>query len=397
MFDSFRVSLLTGPRQCGKTTLVRQFATERKAAYVTLDEADALAQATQNPSAWLARQSRLLVIDEIQKAPALLQAIKIVVDNDQRPGQFLLTGSSNILLSARVSESLAGRMFVGSLAPFTQSEIDGTQPSFVDGLFSKEKPPEIPAPPDIDKLIQRILRGGYPEPALFVLEHGRRAWFESHLVTVLSRDVRDLADIDRPTALLHLLLALSARSLGPLNVLELASTCGLNQVTAKRYLGVLDALYLVRTLPAWTHSASKRLARRPKVLPADSAVHAHLAGVDANRLKSDRAALGPLLESFAINEILREAAWSSVSPRASHFRTQSGDEVDLVLEAPDGRVVGVDVRATSSPGIDDLRGLRALREAAGKHFHRGVMLCGIEQSRALDGSLVAMPISRLWK
>ncbi|MCC6741440.1 MAG: ATP-binding protein [Planctomycetia bacterium] len=386
--------LLAGARQTGKSTLVRSLEGAKRE-YITFDEDLPLAAARANPAGFLAGLRTPCILDEVQKVPELFPALKLAVDRDRRAGRFLLTGSANVLLLPRLSESLAGRMRVLTLGPLTQGEIGDRPENSIDAWFDGDF--GRPAAVSRAELARRILRGGYPEPALHLEAADRPGWFASYVATILARDVRDLADIDRSVDLRRLLALAAARSSSILNYAELANAAALPQSSLKRYLGLLSTLFLVRTGPAWSASAAKSLARRPRVFHSDTGLMIWMLGLDETRLAASPDLLGPLLETFVANELTRQAGWSRSRPSIQHFRDRSGAEVDLVLEDPAGRVVGVEVKAgATAPGTGDLRGLRALAAAAGKGFERGLLLYGGDRVVPMDARIHAVPISSLW-
>lgn len=395
-----RIVLLTGARQSGKTTLVeglREDAAPRGGRrYLTFDDAATQAAAHADPAGFVAGLSGPIALDEIQRVPELFPALKVAVDRDRSRGRFLLTGSANVLLLPRLSESLAGRMQVLTLWPLSQGEIAGVRESFVDALFA-EHLPELPkARPGGADLAARIASGGYPE-----IVTGRRkarpsAWFGSYVTTILQRDVREMSSIEGLAALPRLLAAVASRQMALLSFADLARTVGLSQSTAKRYLALLQATFLVETVPAWYRNIGKRLAKSPKVLVADSGLAAHLQGQDAVGLRADRDRLGPLLEAFVAMEIKKQAGWSRAEAQLFHFRSSAGQEVDLVLEDRAGRVVGMEVKASTSASSSDFKGLRVLAEAAGRHFRRGIVLYSGDQVLSFGKGLYAVPTRALW-
>jgi predicted AAA+ superfamily ATPase len=394
-FQDTPVVLVTGPRQAGKTTLCRIAADQRRMQVLSLDDAATLSAATRDPAGFVAALDGPAMLDEIQKAPALLPAIKLAVDRRRQPGRFLLTGSADVLALPRVSESLAGRMEVLTLWPLSQGEIDGRAEDLVSELFS-EGSPRHPGGVRRAELITRALRGGYPEILARKDSERRRAWFGSYVSTILQRDIRDLAHIEGLSELPRLLSLLAARSSSLLNLAELSRSLGLAHTSLTRYVALLEHTFLLRRIPAWAGNRAKRAVKASRVLIPDTGLLAHLAGLTVERMKDEPSVLGPLLESFVASELLKQLTWSRTPAALLHFRTHGGKEVDLVLERNDGRIVGIEVKAGATIGTADLRGLDALREVAGKRFHRGVVLYAGSETIPFGPDLTALPLAVLW-
>lgn len=390
------VVLLHGARQTGKTTLTRAVAQETGAHYVTLDDLTVLAAARGDAAGFLAAYDQPLVLDEVQRAPELLLAIKAAVDRKRTPGRFLLTGSANVLLLPQVAESLAGRMEIVPLWPFSQGEIEGTIEGFIDAAFG-DAPPELGRVSPSAHLTDRVLRGGYPEALPIASAERRGAWFDSYVTTILQRDVRDLARIEGLTELPRLLALLASRPMALLNYADLSRGTGMPQSTLKRYFALLETVFLIHLLPPWYTNIGKRLVKTPKVLIMDTGLAAHLMGIDDARLAQDRTLLGGLMEGFVAMELVKQSGWSANPPALYHFRTHEGEEVDLVLERRGGALVGIEVKCAATVSAEDFKGLRVLAEIAGRRFRRGIVLYTGAEVVPFGAGLFAMPVAALWR
>lgn len=394
------VAMLVGPRRAGKTTLAQAVAAgDPGASYVTLDDVPTLDTATRDPVGFIERLEQPAVIDEIQRAPELLLPIKVAVDRERRPGRFLLTGSAQVLLLPRVSESLAGRMEPLALWPLSQGELAGTRERFVERLF-EEPEPDPPAPPEEsapsrDELIERICRGGFPE-ALERSAARRADWFDAYLTTVIERDVRDLADIERLTELPRLLSSLALRTRAPLNKSDVSATLDIPRTTLDRYLTLLRHVFMVVLVPGWSGSAIKQLSKAPKLVFGDSGLLAHLLGADPDRLRRDPTLFGIVLEGFVGSELLKQIGWARPKVSLFHLRTAKGGEIDFVLERRDRQVAAVEVKATETIRTADFRRLATLRDRLGDRFSRGTILYTGTQSLPFGDRLTAHPLPTLW-
>jgi predicted AAA+ superfamily ATPase len=388
------VVLVNGARQVGKTTLVKSLPGRR---YLNLDDATVLAAARSDPTGFLGGLAGPVTLDEVQKAPELFPAMKAVVDRARRPGRFLLTGSTDVMLLPRLSESLAGRMEVLGLWPFSQGELAGGREGFIDALFARRLPDVPRGELSRRGLLERVVRGGYPEVQRRAAANRRAAWFGSYMTALIQRDIRDLANIDGVSVLPRLLGLLAARSSGVLNVADLSRDAAIAHTSLTRYLGLLTATFVVKTVPAWAANLGKRLVKSPRIHLNDTGLASHLLGLGSARLAREPQQLGPLLESFVTTELLKQIPWSRARPTLFHFRTHTGQEVDLLLEDARGRVVGIEVKAGQSVRADDFRGLRVLQEATGERFVRGVVLYGGAEPVAFGRRLVALPLDALWR
>ena len=389
------VVLLNGARQTGKTTLARNYAGAASVTYVTLDDATQLAAARSDALGFLEGLRGRAVIDEVQKAPGLFPALKLSVDRDRRPGRFLLTGSANVLLLPQISESLAGRMELITLWPLSQGELHGWQERFLDSVFA-ERLPTLPASDAFD-LKSAVLPGAYPEVVQRAAGKRRDAWFAAYVTALLQRDVRDLANIDGLTEMPRLLSLLAARVGGLLNMSELSRSSSIPNSTLKRYLSLLQATFLFQPLPAWSANLGKRLVKSPKINLIDSGLTAHLVGVTHQRLDRDPLFFGHLLETFVVSELRKQIGWSDTRVNLYHYRTTTGREVDILLEDAAGRLVGLEVKASSAVGRKDFARLDALSEDAGERFVRGIVLYSGEQAVSFGEHHVALPVSALWR
>jgi len=326
-----------------------------------------------------------------------LLAIKQVVDKDRRPGRFLLTGSANPLLLPQVADSLAGRMEILTLYGFTQGELMGQKDGLLDKVFS-EDPLVASSASRIDDLSERLCIGGFPEVALSRRRDQRRAaWFESYIDSFVHRDIRDLANISGALEIPNMLKLLATRACQPLNLTDLARQLTIQPTTFRRYLALLEVTYFLSELPAWTVNLGKRVTKAPKLLVHDSGMLCHLLGLTPAKIVYESVVFGQVLENFVANELLRQLGWSETRARLYHFRAHSGEEVDLVLEAADGRVVGIEVKTSQSLGASDWKGLKFMRDALGDRFHRGIVLYNGPQSLPLGKNLQALPLAALWQ
>jgi len=389
--------LVNGPRQSSKTTLALNLGEDRPRRYISLDEAHTLAAAKADPSGFIAALEGPVTLDEIQHAPELFPAIKVAVDRKRQPGRFLLTGSANVLLLPRLAESLAGRMQILTLWPLSQGEIEGSREGFLDTIFGAGAIKHFEVAEDRDDLIRRALRGGYPGIIEWSDEEERRDWFHSYVTTLLQRDVRDLANVEGLTVLPNLLSLLAVRSGSLVNFAELSRSAAIAQSTLKRYVTLFQATFMVDTVPAWSADLSKRLIKAPRLVVTDTGLMSHLARVSRARLDHEPALAGWLLESFVITELRKQAASSAGRPDLFHFRAVTGQEVDVILEDRAGRIVGVEIKASSTVAGGDFRGLDTLRTVASKRFHRGVVLYAGRQALPFGPGLHALPISALWR
>ncbi len=392
------VVLIVGARQVGKSTLIQSAAVQKGRRYLTLDDAGLLAAVKADPAGFLDTYSEPLALDEIQRAPELFLALKAAVDRNRAPGRYLLSGSANVLFLPRVADSLAGRMEVITLWPFSQGEVEGVRERFIDVVFGSAplKLRECDQWDERKEIQQRVLRGGFPEVQARAAEERRKAWFGSYLTTILQRDVRDLSHIEDLTAMPRLLAILASRVGGLLNAADISRGSGIAQTTLKRYLSLLETLFLFQEMPAWSGNVGKRYVKMPKALLTDTGLVAHLLYLTEERLSQDPGPWGLLLENFVAMELRKATAWNQERPQIFHWRTHSQQEVDLVLEAG-GRLVGIEVKASTTVTANDFKGLKALAAEAGPRWVRGVVLYTGAELLPFGGQFVAMPVSALWR
>jgi predicted AAA+ superfamily ATPase len=392
------VVLINGARQTGKTTLAKEiYASHGNGNYFTLDDPTTLVAAKSDPMGFIQNLPERVILDEVQQCPELFPAIKLGVDNNRIPGRFLLTGSANILLLPKLSESLAGRMETITLWPLSQCELAcGLSVGIVDELFEGELASRTYPSMTRESLIQRIVVGGFPEPVQREQATRRQRWFASYITTILQKDIRDLANIDGLSSLPTLLGLLASRSSNILNVSEVSNALSMPYATISRYITLLEATFLVERIPAWSGNLGARFVKTPKVLVTDTGLACHLLGLDAERLGRDGVVLGMLVESMVTMELKKQSAWSRIAPSIFHWRTQARQEVDIVLESSNGDIVGVEVKTAAVVNIADFRGLRAMQEAVGAKFIRGILFYSGETLVPFGENLYAVPISSLW-
>lgn len=395
-----RVVVLVGPRQAGKTTLARQYLVDQPGGtLLRLDDPLQLDAVRADPRRAL-QGPRPVVVDEVQRGgDELVRHVKLAVDDERNPGQFLLTGSSNFLTVPTISESLAGRAAFLTLWPLTNAEVQGATTNVLDRLFDEpQRLVEVRGGAGLSGVVDRLVRGGYPE-AVSLDASDRRQWYEDYLTTTIQRDVVELSGLRRSPQLRRLLSSFGARTSQELVMENIARDVDLSRQTLYDYRAWLSTIHLVHELPAWSGNLSRRLRKRPKVVITDSGLAVHLVGRTGEALLDGDHMLGPLIETFVTVELLRHAAISDQQVQLFHYRDASGGEVDLVLERADGRVVGVEIKATSTPRSRDARHLARLRDdldAAGGHFAHGVVLHTGPKAAPLGDRLTAVPIDFLW-
>ena len=388
------VVLLAGPRQTGKTTLVRKLATQEGLRYLTLDDELTRLSARDDPAGMIRSLDRA-VIDEIQRAPELLLAIKRSVDEDRRPGRFLLTGSANLMLLPAVADSLAGRMETLSLLPLSQSEIELGVSNWRDCAFGGQllQPGRPAIGPD---LVERVLRGGYPEAVSRPSPRRRVVWARQYIDALVQRDVRDVAEVLKLDELPRLLRALAQTAGQMCNYAQLGSQLGLDGKTARRYVGLFEQMYLLQRVEVWARNRLGRVVKTPKLQLLDAGLLAALLDLNADAVAQDRTRFGHVLETFVFAELLKHATTSDGDYRLMTYRDADQFEVDIVIENAVGQVVGVEVKAAATVREADLRGLRKWAGRAGGLFKMGVLLYDGTETLPLGEGLWAAPLSTLW-
>jgi len=388
------VVLLAGPRQAGKTTLVRRIAQQQGLRYLTMDDELALLSAREDPVGMIRSLDRA-VIDEVHRAPQLLLAIKKSVDEDRRPGRFLLTGSANLMSLPTVADSLAGRMETLSLLPLSQSEIGSRTANWIDSAFAgrilKADQPALGS-----DLVDRVLRGGYPEAISRATAKRRVAWARQYIDALIQRDVRDVAGIEKLDQLPRFLRALAQTAGQMCNYTQLSGQVGLDGKTVSRYVGVFEQMYLLKRIDVWARNRLNRVIKTPKLQFIDSGLLTTLLDLTAEETQQDRTRFGNVLETFVFGELLKHTTTADGDYRLMYYRDADKFEVDIVIENAAGQLVGVEVKAAATVKESDLRGLKKLAGLAVRQFKMGVLLYDGTETMPLADGIWAAPLSTLW-
>lgn len=390
------VVCLLGPRQCGKTTLASSLEPGR--AYITLDEDVYCQTARTDPDGFIDRLPERVILDEVQRAPGLLQSIKRVVDRDRRPGRFLLTGSANLLLLPGVSESLAGRMEILNLQPLSEAEKSRRSGDFLATFLENgfESTMMLGDGDHVPDVIRRMLAGGYPEPLGRTPQRARQ-WHRQYVKSIIERDVKDVSQVKDGRDIGRLLELMALRSGSLLNASSLSKELGLHRSTVDHYLEVLERLFLIRQLPGWHRNSAKRLVKASKVHLVDSGLSATLADLSADDWLARREDMGRLLESFVVQQVVTQAAWTDPDLRFWHYRDKDQVEVDLVLTRG-SKVWGIEVKSSRSVGRQDVKGLDRLADQCGKDFQGGCVLYDGRDVLPISGTrYFAVPLRKFWE
>jgi uncharacterized protein len=393
------VTTIAGPRQCGKTTLACSFKTKNHE-YITLDDQTLLRAAQDDPSGLINNipGDKNIIIDEVQRAPELSLAIKQAVDENRRPGRFILTGSANALLIPQLSDALVGRMEVIALLPFAECELSETKPTFIEKVVAGEMP-RTDVTRVRDGLIEKIVRGGFPEPVARNNPVRRRAWHQQYIKTIVNRDLKAFGGFQYLSSFQKLIKMLANYVSKLTDYTDIAGRVGLKDHTAKRYMAFLKRLYLFEELPAWHRNENKRLIKSPKVHIVDTGLLCAIRNITEEKLKSLRPGnpIGHILESYIVTELRRLATWSEHELSFYHYRDKDKVDVDLVIETEDGGVVGIEVKAASTVNQSDLTGLNRLKSAAGEDFIMGVLLYDGDHSVSHGDGIYSCPIGVIWE
>lgn len=394
--EDTRVAVILGARQVGKSTLIEQIAaSEPHRTIVTLDNPQTRQAALEDPTGFIADLVTPAAIDEVQRAPALMLAIKESVDRDQRPGRYILTGSANLLTAPTIADALTGRTEYLRLWPFSQAELHGTPPRLIDALFAGRPPRIVDAESGRRPHAEPIVAGGFPEVQR--RSSARRSrFFDTYVDTVLDRDLGTIARVHDSANVRRLLYAIAATTGSPLNVEGISRDLDITANTIRAHVDLLEMLFLIHRLPAWHTNLLSRLTKAPKLHIIDSGLLTYLLGADARRVVADGRIGGAAIETFGVMEIVRQAAAHPDPPRLFHLRDQRGHEVDLVMERRDGTIVGIEIKASATTGPNDFRGLKLLRDRLGERFVYGVIIHTGSRTLSFGDRLAAVPLAALW-
>ena len=391
------VVLIQGPRQCGKTTLARMVGKTEGYHYISFDDEDTRAAAEADLMGFVKTLPERVILDEVQKVPEIFSSIKLAVDRDRTPGRFILTGSVSVLHVRGITDSLAGRMDIIRLHPFSQSELEGTTPGFPDALFSSEFNiwrDRSDSPETV--IMDKVAAGGYPV-ALQRSGERRADWYRKYIEILVERDSRDIAAIRSPEILSRLLALAAAQTASLLSVNGLSSSFKLSRNTVHDYLFLLEKMFLLEKLPAWHPNHLKRLVKTPKLHIADTGIACALMRMNAAALSANRPFYGHLLETWVLQELRRQLSGHGQPHVFSHYREKDGAEVDIVIERGATALAGVEVKASATVRDSDFRGLRRLKAAAGDRFSCGVVLYNGERNLRFGEGLYAVPLQSLWE
>lgn len=394
-----RIVVIQGARQVGKTTLIQQIVDERGGRLASFDDPVTAHGAREDPVGFLtADTDRLLAIDEVQRVPELILALKYVVDRDSRPGRFLLTGSANLLKLPATQDSLAGRTESIELHSFSQGEIGGHRERFIDRFLTGERFTGHTSQLHRHDYLDRATTGGYPEVLARATGRRRDRWLDNYVGNIVHREADDISRLQRVAELPLILRVLAARNSGELNVADIARDTDIPARTLTPYLELLQTLYLTQHIPAWTSNLAKRVVSKPKVALLDTGLAARLINVSAQGVSPEASpgVAGGVLEGFVSGELRRQLGWSEEAVRLGHFRDQHVGEVDLVLGTPDGRVAGIEVKSSASPSAKDGKGLAYLRDKLGKRFMNGLIVHTGTTSAPFGDRIAAAPMDVLW-
>ncbi len=388
-----RVVAIVGPRQSGKSTLVRAIAGEG-ATFLSLDEDITRRAAVDDPTGFIRRTKGLTIIDEIQRVPDLMLAIKLAVDEDPAPGRFLITGSADIRTLASIQDSLAGRIEVFELLPLAQDEIARRPSNFLAEVFQGRVPDGGALDPgDWPK---RIAAGGFPEALARTGTGRRRNWFGTYARALIEQDVADIAQLDRRRDLPRLVELLAQHCGEMVNLTQLGAQLSMDRKTVDRHVGVLEQMFLVRRVRPWFRNELKRLAKMPKLHFLDSGLVAAMLRLDPETLGPDRVSLGPLAETFVYSELAKQAGRSTDGISVHHFRDHDGGEIDFILENWNREIVAVEVKAGATVRPEAFAPMRKLAAALGDKFAAGIVLYDGRQRLQYADKLWAVPIASLW-
>lgn len=393
-----RIVALVGPRQSGKTTLARRIAERDGRPFITLDD-DQFRRFAQDDPAGFMRSRQTAVIDEIQRAPGLILALKQAVDEDPRPGRFLITGSVELFKGATSPDSLAGRVETIELLPFSQAELARVgPPTFVERAFAGDFAALTASRhngPATD-LVERVVAGGYPEALSRSVATRRQTWLRGYARALAERDAAEIVTIGKPTEMVHLIDHMAVVAGELVNMTKLGSRLGVDGKTVDRWMSLLEHMFLIRRIPAWHRSGLKRLVKAPKLMFLDSGLLAALRRTGVVDVARDRQRLGSLLECFVHAELVKAAAFCEEPIAINHYRDKDRVEVDLVLMRSPSEVVGIEVKASATARPADFRGLRRLQEVAGDDFRCGIVLHDGDRIEPVAPQLFAMPVDVLW-
>ena len=397
----FPAVLLTGARQVGKSTLAQSLiASSWAAEYFTLDDRITLDSALRDPDGFISGLPVPSVIDEIQRAPDLMRAIKRSIDRNRKPGQYLLTGSANILSLPSVTERLAGRVALHTLHPFSWPELEGMPlPGIMGDLFEVQTAGELikrlPKKPTRDlrpRIIEQIITGGYPPVVLMNSQRARQEWHSAYRQTYLERDLRNLRAIENIPDFNRLLSLAGLRTGKLLNLSELSRESGLPFSTLRRYMNLLEVTYQVFLLRPYFSHAGKRLVKTPKLYFNDTGMAAHLSGLDTWAMIEKHAATGPMLETWVASELCKILPLLDHRFRLYFWRTQEGQEVDFLIERGD-QLVAIEVKWTGRLKEADVRGLARCAENLKDKLRFSVVLYSGNEVVPLSAKSVALPLS----
>jgi uncharacterized protein len=397
---AFRIVVLNGPRQSGKTTLMRAMAGTR-GQIRNLDDPTELAAAHNDPVGFVSGSGRPLFIDEVQRGgEPLIRAVKAEVDRDPQPGKFVLAGSTRFLSEPTLGESLAGRAAFLEVLPLSEGELRGQGKIFLDLAFEAPESLRdlVPATLERRDYVKLLERGGFPEPALRVGQRTRRAWFASYVRAITERDIREMARINSPSAASTVLRAVAALSAQSLVINTISGKADLPRATVERYIELLDAVFLIHRLSPWSRNPLTRAVRHPKAYVVDTGLLCHLLGANSKALINPTSPyLGAATETFVVNELRKQVGWSEQAPTLYHYRDQRGrEEVDLVIETPGGRVVAIEVKAAQTVNDRDVYHLIRLRDRLGASFVHGFVVYLGQQRLSFGDRLTALPLAGLW-
>jgi len=386
--------LIHGARQSGKTTLAKMLGSEYS--YYTFDDETTLTAARLDPIGFVNRLPGKCILDEVQIVPEIFRTLKKAIDENREPGRFILTGSANLMLLPKVSDSLAGRVEILRLHPLSQVEIESSEMNAISQMFTGEFTPGD-AEIDYDEILNRVVRGGYPEPFKRVDITRNRTWYRNYTTTIIERDLQDITKIHNIESMPKLLKMLANQTAQLINVSEIAPAFQLSKPTLKHYTELLNRIFMVEFLQPFFRNRIKRLVKTPKIHLTDTGLACSIMNISAKQLQDDPGKFGHILETFVYNELRRQASWLIEDIEFFHFRDRDGYEVDLVLEDSNGKIVGVEVKASATIRENDFVGLKRLQRLLGSQLSMGVVLYIGDRVISLGNGLYAAPISSLWE